>query len=315
MHYGIIAGITWALETVILGIALKMSPFISDAQGLFLAPFVSTFIHDAFSALFLLVINGARGRLKNIFSICKTKTFGLLAISSAIGGPIGMTGYVLAVNYMGASVGAVASAVYPAIGALLAYVFLKEKIKWYQWIFLLCTLLGVWGLSYSPALDIKNFELGILGVFMCSFGWGTEGVILSKCLKNGEIKSSDALQLRQLVSSVFYGLIIIPAIKGVHFTADLFSAANIPLLAAIASAALFATISYLSYYTAIAKIGTARAMGLNITYTAWAMIFSVIFLHNYEVLNVKTIACAVLIVICGIFAATDFKDLFPPKKS
>ena len=315
MHYGIIAGITWALETVILGFALKMSPFVSDVQGLFLAPFVSTFIHDAFSALFLLVINGARGRLKNIFSICKTKTFCLLALSSAIGGPIGMTGYVLAVNYMGASVGAVASAVYPAIGAVLAYVFLKEKIKWYQWIFLLCTLLGVWGLSYSPALDIKNFELGILGVFMCSFGWGTEGVILSKCLKNEEIKSSDALQLRQLVSSVFYGLIIIPAIKGVHFTADLFSVSNIPLLAAIASAALFATISYLSYYTAIAKIGTAKAMGLNITYTAWAMIFSVIFLHNYEVLNVKTIACAVLIVICGIFAATDFKDLFPSKKS
>ena len=36
-----------------------------------------------------------------------------------------MTGYVIAVKYMGASVGAVASAVYPAIGSLLAYIFLK----------------------------------------------------------------------------------------------------------------------------------------------------------------------------------------------
>ena len=158
MLCGIFAGITWALETVILGIALSMSPFVSGVEGILLAPFVSTFIHDGVSALILLGVNGIRGRLKDIFGICRTKTFRLLALSSAIGGPIGMTGYVLAVNYMGASAGAVASAVYPAIGAVLAYVFLKEKIKWYQWIFLFCTLLGVWVLSYSPELDIKNFR-------------------------------------------------------------------------------------------------------------------------------------------------------------
>lgn len=180
MLCGIFAGIAWALETVILGMALSMTPFVSDAQAIFLAPFVSTFLHDALSALYLFCVNGCKGRLKAIFGICKTRTFPLLLVSSAIGGPIGMTGYVLAVNYMGASVGAVASAIYPAIGAVLAYLFLKEKIRWYQWIFLLCTLLGVWGLSASPDLAIKNFGIGLLGVFMCSFGWGTEGVILSK---------------------------------------------------------------------------------------------------------------------------------------
>lgn len=310
MHYGIIAGITWALETVILGIALAMSPFVSDAEGLFLAPFVSTFIHDAASAVFLLCINGAKGRLKDIFGICKTKTFRLMAVSSVIGGPIGMTGYVLAVNYMGASVGAVASAVYPAIGALLAYMFLKEKIKWYQWIFLLFTLLGVWGLSYSPELDIKNFKIGLLGVFMCSFGWGTEGVILSKCFKDKEIKSGDALQLRQLISALCYGAVIIPLLGGVRFTFGLFSADNIPALITVAAAAFFATVSYLFYYKAIAKLGTAKAMGLNITYTAWAMFFSVVLLHNYDVLNFKTMGCAAVVVICGVLAAADFKELF-----
>lgn len=48
MKYGILAGITWALETVILGIALAMTPFVSTEQAIFLAPFVSTFIHDFF---------------------------------------------------------------------------------------------------------------------------------------------------------------------------------------------------------------------------------------------------------------------------
>ena len=43
MFCGIIAGVAWALETVILGIALSMTPFVSTEQAIFLAPFVSTF--------------------------------------------------------------------------------------------------------------------------------------------------------------------------------------------------------------------------------------------------------------------------------
>ena len=38
MLYGIIAGITWALETVILGYALSMTPFVSTEQAIVLAP-------------------------------------------------------------------------------------------------------------------------------------------------------------------------------------------------------------------------------------------------------------------------------------
>ena len=82
---------------------------------------------------------------------------------------------------MGASIGAVASAVFPAIGAILAFFFLKEKMQWYRWVLLAVTLLGVYGLSYSPELDISNFLLGILGALMCAFGWGIEAVILAKC--------------------------------------------------------------------------------------------------------------------------------------
>ena len=70
MLCGIFAGITWALETVILGMALSMTPFVSDSQAIFLAPFVSTFLHDALSALYLLCVNGCKGRLKAIFGIC-----------------------------------------------------------------------------------------------------------------------------------------------------------------------------------------------------------------------------------------------------
>ncbi len=124
MLTGLFAGITWALETVVLGIALGMSPFLTTEQAILLAPFVATFLHDAFSAVFTFIYNAVRGKLGELFAVFRTKDFKWLALASAIGGPVGMTGYVLAVNHLGASVGAVASAVYPAVGTVLAYIFL-----------------------------------------------------------------------------------------------------------------------------------------------------------------------------------------------
>ena len=310
MFSGIFAGITWALETVILGIALSMSPFVSTKQAIFLAPFVGTFLHDFFSATYMLIYNAAKGNLGDLFKVTKKKDFKWMVLASAIGGPIGMTGYVLAVNYMGASVGAVASAVYPAIGTVLAYIFLKEKVKWYQWIFLLFTLFGVYGLSYSPSLSVENFWLGLIGALMCAFGWGIEAVILAKCLKDPDIKNEYALAVRQSTSALIYGLMIIPLLGGWKFTAELITGNTGWLLPTVGLAAFFATVSYLFYYKTISGVGAAKAMALNITYTAWAMGFSVILLKDLSVLNPMTLGCAFVVVVCGIFAATDLKILF-----
>lgn len=321
MIAGIIAGATWALETVILGIALAMSPFCSTEQAIFLAPFVSTFLHDACSAIWSLIYNGVRGQLGNVWRAFKTKSGKWVVAAAVIGGPIGMTGYVMAVNYMGASVGAVASAVFPAIGSVLAYIFLKEKMKWYQWLFLVLTLLGVYGLSYSPELNITNFLLGILGAALCAFGWGIEAVILAKCLKDGDVSDEYALQIRQTTSALTYGIVLLPVLgcfvggplEGWKFAASLFSGTGW-LLPTIVLAALFATVSYLFYYKAIAQIGASKAMALNVTYTAWAILFTVVLLGDTSVLSPLTIVCALVVLICGIFAAADFKDILAKKK-
>ena len=314
MFAGIVAGITWAIETIVLGIALAMSPFCSTEQAIFLAPFVSTFIHDACSAIWATAYNGVRGNLKNVWRAFKTKSGKWVVAAAVIGGPVGMTGYVLAVNYMGASIGAVASAVFPAIGSILAYIFLKEKMKWYQWIFLVFTLLGVYGLSYSPELQIQNFWLGLLGAAMCAFGWGIEAVILAKCLKDPEVLDEYALQRRQTTSALTYGIIILPILKGWGFTASLFSAESGWLLPTIAIAALFATVSYLFYYKAISQIGASKAMALNVTYCAWAIVFTVLILRDTSVLTPITIICAIVVLVCGIFAAADFKEILSKRK-
>ncbi len=317
MFAGIIAGVTWALETVILGIALAMSPFCSTEQAIFLAPFVSTFLHDACSAVWSFIYNGVRGNLGNVWKAFKTKSGKWVVAAAVIGGPVGMTGYVMAVNYMGASIGAVASAIFPAIGSVLAYLFLKEKMKWYQWIFLVLTLLGVYGLSYDPTLNIQNFWLGLLGALMCAFGWGIEAVVLAKCLKDPEVTDEYALQIRQTTSALVYGVVILPLIGGWKFTVGLFTAGTGWLLPTIVIAALMATVSYLFYYKAIAQIGASKAMALNVTYSAWAIVFSTLWtliLGGKAELSLLTVGCAVVVLVCGIFAAADFKEILGKRK-
>lgn len=310
MVAGILAGVTWALETLILGVALAMSPFVSTERAVILAPFVSTFIHDAFSAVWACIYNAVRGNLKNVWKALKTRSGIFVILAAVIGGPIGMTGYVLSINNMGASIGAVASAIFPAIGAVLAYIFLKEKMQWYRWILLIATLLGVYGLSYSPEVNITNFWLGFAGTLMCAFGWGIEAVILAKSMQDPEVTDEIALQIRQTTSAVVYAVIIIPVMKGWGFTVSLFTTGTGWLIPTIALAALFATVSYLFYYRAIAQIGASKSMALNVTYAAWAIVFTVIFFRDTSVLNPVTILCALVVLICGILAAADYKELF-----
>ena len=315
MFCGIIAGVAWALETVILGIALSMTPFVSTEQAIFLAPFVSTFIHDAFSAIWAAIYNGARGNLKKVWHAAfGTKGGKFVMLAAVIGGPVGMTGYVLAINYMGASIGAVASAIFPAIGAILAYFFLKEKMQWYRWVFLFATLLGVYGLSYSPEVQVKDFWLGIIGALMCAFGWGIEAVILAKCMQDPEVKDEYALQIRQTTSAIVYGAVLLPILHGWGFTISLFSGTGW-LLPVIALAAFFATLSYLCYYKAISQIGASKAMALNVTYAAWAIVFTLLILGDTSVLTPQTILYSLVVLVFGILAAADFKELFSKKKS
>lgn len=285
-----------------------MSPFVSTEQAVMLAPFASTFLHDSFSAIWSCVYNGVRGNLPNVIKALKTRSGKFVALAAVIGGPVGMTGYVLSVANMGASIGAVASAIFPAIGAVLAYFFLKEKMQWYRWVFLIISLLGVYGLSYSPEINITNFWLGFAGTLMCAFGWGIEAVIIAKSVQDDSVTDEIALQIRQTTSAIVYGVVLLPILKGWGFTLSLFSGTG-TLIPIIAAAALFATVSYLFYYKAISQIGASKAMALNITYSAWAVVIGIIVLRDMSLLNPITIICTVVVLVFAILAGADYKEL------
>lgn len=300
MFHGLFAGILWGLDTVILGVALAMTPFVSTEEAIVLAPFVSTFIHDACSALWMFLYMAIKKQLGNVWKALKSKSGKYIVIAALLGAPIGMTGYVAAINYIGPGYTAIISALFPAIGAVLSYIFLKEKMSKVQIAGLVVSILAVIGLSYTPSGDApENFVLGVLCALLCAFGWAAEAVICAYGLKDPDITDEQALQIRQTTSAISYALVILPVISGWRFTTSIIPTTTSGI---ILVSALFGTASYVMYYRAISKIGATKAMALNITYSAWAIVFAFLLLGTVP--NITSVVFGIVL-ICGSLVAAN----------
>ncbi|NLL63286.1 MAG: DMT family transporter [Ruminococcaceae bacterium] len=311
MVTGLLAGVFWALDTVIIGIALARTEFVSTELAIFLSPFVSTFVHDTFSSIWMLIYMGIKKQYKNVIRAAKTKSGKFIMLGALISGPIGMSGYVAAIKYIGPAYTAIISSMFPAVGALLAYIFLKEKMTPLQLLGLAVSIGGVIVLGYAPGGPAgTNMLLGFVCAIIACLGWAAEAVICAYGLKDPNITDEQALQIRQLTSASFYGIVIITALKGWSFTLDLIPTKTTVI---ILLAALFGTASYLCYYRAIVKIGASKSMALNITYSAWAIVFALVFLKTLP--DAKSIICGFIIVAGSIIAAADLKEFFGKKEA
>nr|WP_073293826.1 DMT family transporter [Parolsenella massiliensis] len=312
MRFGLFSGILWGLDTVVLGIALSMAPFIDTPEAIAFAAVASSFLHDAACAIWLAIYMGVRGRLKDTLAALKTRS-GLVVIAGALlGGPIGMTGYVIAINNIGAAYTAIISAFYPALGAFLSYVLLKEKMSAKQIASLIVALFGVMAMGYISAGDSEmgNTTIGLVGAILAVIGWGSEAVLCAWGMKDDAVDNETALQIRETASALVYGIAVLPLFGAWGFTAH-----AIPNFATgiVALSALAGTASYLFYYKGISVIGAAKAMALNISYSAWAVAFG--FILQGTVPTPATVFCCILILVGTILAASDWNELFGRKNS
>lgn len=305
MFYGLMSGILWGLDTVLLGIAIAMTPFIETEQAIFLAPFVSTFLHDLFSSIWMAIYMMFKKQIGKTIKAAKTRSGSFIMLGAILGGPVGMTGYLLAIKYIGPAYTAIISSLYPAVGAFFSFIFLKEKMKPSAMIGLFLSIAGIIALGYVPGGEVNNLAIGFLFALMCVIGWASEAVICAYGMKEEEITPEQSLQVRQLTSAVIYGFLIIPIVNGIRFTTQVVpnTTTIIILLTAFAG-----TASYVCYYKGIHKIGATKAMSLNITYSAWAIVFGVILLGNS--IDLKSIICCLCIMIGSIMASGDIKSIF-----
>lgn len=300
---GIISGIAWGADTVLVGIILSLGKFTANDQVIFLAPFISTFLHDFFSTIWMLIYMTLNKQIAPLIKSLNTPSVKYVVIASILGGPVGMTAYLLSVKYLGVSYTAIISALYPAVGAVLAAVFLKERLKGKGYIGLAISILGIAILGIGDKANIVS-KVGFLFASLCVIGWGSESVICSYGMKDEELSPKQALQIRQFVSAVTYGFLIIPVVKGFTLTLEVIQS---PIIAIILINALMGTISYVCYYTAIHKLGSVKAMGLNITYVVWAMIFDRFIIGTP--IDMKMIICAIMVMVGSFIVATSPKHI------
>jgi len=293
---GITSAITWGLDTVLIAIILGMSPFLPDG-AVFLAPFITAFLHDAFSAIWTFMYLAFKKQLGNLFKAMKTKSALFVVLAALMGGPVGMTGYLIAVKLIGPSYTAIISSLYPAVGAILAYFILKEKMNKKAWLGLIFAIIGVSIIGYSAG-EAGTSIVGFLCALLCVFGWGSECVICAYGMKGDEVSSEFALQIRQFTSAIVYGVLIVPVVGGIGLS---FEILRTSVIWWIGATALSGTISYLFYYKAIYKIGATRAMGLNITYVVWSILFDILI--NGNAISLKTIVCSIMVIVGVYFVA------------
>lgn len=302
MRYGIGSGALWGLDTVILAIALALNPFATDAH----ASLVSAALHDAICALILLIFMAVRGRLKDTWRAMHTRSGRAVMVAALLGGPIGMSGYLLAIDQIGAGYTAIISTFYPALGTALAVAVLKERMRPRQVIALAVAIGAIIATSYTSTSVSGSALWGVLGALAAVAGWGCEAVILAWGMRDDAVDNETALQIRETTSALTYLVLVVPLGGALSSTGQALTSPGAMGLVALAAAA--GTASYLFYYKAIDLLGAARAMALNISYSAWAVLFAFL-LQSIVPAPIQIVLCVVILIGTVLAATENWREL------
>ncbi|SFU96514.1 DMT family transporter [Xenorhabdus koppenhoeferi] len=284
--YGLFSGVFWGLSGVLLALLLKDNTLASC----FLIPIIIACLNDLISFVYMFFYLLYQKKHQEILSILKNKNYLIITIAAIFGGPMGMSFYILAIKYIGIGYTATISALYPAIGTLISFFLLKDRIHRIGLLGLLLSIICTMILGYSASTQVVSGWIGFLFAFLCALGWGSE-VVISSYGMNKNIPSDIAYFIRQLSSSLGYIILIVVFVHS--FPSVLHILSDIKLTTLLLTTSLMATISYLFYYRAIESLLPIRAMALNITYSVWAVVFAYLIIDEPISINLLLICTGV----------------------
>ncbi|MFK2826019.1 DMT family transporter [Bacillus sp. B190/17] len=298
---GAASAVAWGIDTVIISIIIASTPF---KQAVVLAPIIAAFMHDFFSALWISSLMIVKGEFINVLKLLKTKSGAILVLGAVFGGPLAMTFYFLGIQYAGVTYAASISSIFPGIGAVLAFTFLKEKMNRRTWSGVVLSIIGVIILAYMPSkfsVD-SHFYIGILFSLGAAIFWGLEGVIGAWGMKGKEVVPLYAINIRQMTSALCYAILIVPFIHGYPLV---FEAASSKVVWIIVIAGLLGAANYSLYYMSINLIGAARGQSLNNTYVFWAIVIEILFIGIP--VSIQFIIGAIIVLLGSILVSGNLK--------
>jgi drug/metabolite transporter (DMT)-like permease len=189
----------------------------------------------------------------------------VVCLAALIGGPLAMSAYLLAIAFAGAPSAVAVSAIYPALGALLSYLVLGDRLGNRGWAGVVLAVAGATLASYAPPAGVSpHYLLGALCAVASAAGWAVEGVLVARSLQR--MPALAALNIREGVSALMFLVLVLP----------LFGAAAVavrtvasPTIAILVAASLCGAGAYLLYYH-------SRAGPANSTYVLWTIALSLL---------------------------------------
>ena len=303
MFCALLSGMLWGLNGVVLDQGLKLAPFGDSALWL-LAPLTAAAMHDTLASCWCLAFNAGTGRLREIGRSLFTRPGLKVCLGALFGGPVGMGGYIVGLKLAGPAYVLPITSMYPAVASVLAMVFLKERVSLRAWLGMACCVAGVAVIGYSPpeAAPGGDFYLGLAMAALATVGWGVEGVFSTSGMDL--LDPAVALNIRQLVSGVFYLVVLLPLLGGWFMIGE---AVACPSSAVILLAAGLGAASYLLWYRAMSMVGVSRAMALTVTYALWGILFSALFTDT--AITMALIVGAAVITAGMVLVAGNVKDM------
>ncbi|MDR2442307.1 MAG: DMT family transporter [Deltaproteobacteria bacterium] len=291
---GLMSGVLWAASGTILGTALGFEPFLSiDLSGggdsalavMVAMAICGAIMHDTFAALWVGVHNIRSGKFKEYGRTLRTKPGKMVCIGAILGGPIGMSGYLLGITLVNAAFALPITAAYPAVAAILATIFFKERNPLRVWLGVVLCILGAFVVYYAPMDAPKGefFTVGMILTTLACLGWASEGLLSTYGMDM--IDPDIALGIREGVSAIAYFIFVIPIVTlymGPKFGLTpiwelVMQVGSTSALPIYAFGGFLGGFSYVYWYRALNMTGVARAMALNVTYALWGVIFGAVF--------------------------------------
>ncbi|NYF26060.1 DMT family transporter [Sporosarcina sp. JAI121] len=298
---GAVSAVAWGVDTVIIGVIIASTPF---KEAVMIAPIIAAFMHDFFSSLWISLLMIIKGEFFNVLKLFKTKSGAILVLAALSGGPLAMSFYFLGIQYAGVTYAASIASIFPGIGAVLAFFFLKEKMNKKTWSGVVLSIIGVIVIAYVPTkFDTEsNFFIGILFSLGAAIFWGLEGVIGAWGMRGKEVVPLYAINIRQITSALSYAIILVPLLHGYPLV---FEAATSSIVWIIVIAGFLGTANYSLYYSSINLIGAARGQSLNNTYVFWAILTEIVFIGTP--VNIQFVLGAIIVLLGSILVSGSLK--------
>lgn len=334
MKYAFLSGFLWGIDTALLAVLTTFLSYNSSTNSVIFVGILGALLHDAVCAIFMWIYISTRKKWHKTLEILnKPRILALIIVGSLLGGPLGMSGYVLAASNIGAGYAAAISAFYPAVGTVLSALILRERLSAAKYSAFALALIAVSALGYfSCAQDAQSYVnsntiLGLAGAILSVVGWGSEAVVCAWATRQKSIDDEIILHIRQTTSAFAYVIIAIIAIVSSIFVSSTGTSTGTSAVTSTGTSAglesyislntsslqafkiagmaiivgLLGVSSYLCYYHGIAKVGASRAMAANVTYAAWSMIVTAII--SCTMPSVLAWICCITIMCSTVFVA------------